>query len=417
MQIKVDCELLALEGMKLYDLLKIAQTSEQCAQIASDVFRKKHSFKLVIIKGTFFPYPEDTLNNEYMIIIQNLEILNTFFQTFGHLVINISAEFGFLESNERIATVELISKYSSDSIIELSLDSFDKNLRSLFTKPMKRVEKLKIIGCNTDKPEFKDLKLSELFPALRQLNLPNVDPKDPSIFNEKFPNIEHFNMNLYKFGWHFPKEASQEMAKKNIANFLQKNSHLKSVFFDKCYSIDFVKIAHDHLKQIESLGINFLSETNYTYSGDKMNFPTVKTLLTIWTGYNLSNVMSFNNLEELTLVCLDPNCAEVAKRNGNLIKLNLIVDSGSQTTYFDDNDILEIGVKQSNLKDLLISMTLGHLRPRAETIMKLVQQNDKLEHIRLNFKSKTMYETLLRHFERGWIVTGDKSYTDLMREP
>lgn len=416
MQIKVDCELLALEGMKLYDLLKIAQTSQQCAQVAVDVFRKNHSFKLVIIKGTFFPYPEDTLNNEYVIIIQNLEILNTFFPTFGHLVLNITAEFGFLESNERNATVELISEYSSNSVIELSLDGFDKNLRSLFTNPLKRVEKLKIIGCNTDKPEFKDFKLSELFPALRQLHLPNIDPKDPSIFNEKFPNLEHFRMSLYKFGWHFPKKASQEIAKRNIANFLQKNSHLKSVFFDKCYSIDFVKIAHDHLKYIESFGMNFVSGIDYAYSDDKMDFPTVKTILTRWTGYNLSNIMTFNNLEELTLVCRAPNCAEIAKRNGNLIKLNLMVDSETQATYFDDNDILEIAKKQSNLKDLLISMTIGHLRPRAETIMKVVHQSDKLEHIRLNFKSKTMYETLLRHFERGWIVTGDKSYTDLMRE-
>lgn len=380
--------------MELYDLLSVAQTNKYFSNLSGDVFRRQYSSKILSISSTFRQsgHERDLLSVSHThMCTESSKLSTSILRVFGHLVQRLSIDFSFLKPVDRNEIEQVIQKFCFESLNQIEFYRFDKDVLSGFTNPLNGVQMATIQG--KFRSSAADFKLSGLFPNLRQLSLSYIDVFDPNVFDVQFTQLQHFDIEMTRlFAEQLPQDFFRNM-KSTVENILKKNPTIKSLVFNDCGSMEFVKIASDYLKNLEEIKVNFVALD--PYRGEQIHFPNVKTVNFSWNNYNMSGLMSFDKLENLSLSCLAHECIEFLRQNTNVRKLKIIGESLS------NQNILTIGGILPNLVELTIS---ENENIEANSIIQLIQNSQQLEKLAIEYFNTEAYNTLCQQINKDWTV-------------
>lgn len=360
----VECLFKILEKMDFHDLLEMAQTSHYFKILARDVFRRKLSSKTVSIVAEFTKGPRQPIReSSSLIAFENYENTELLFRNFGTEIKRIELKFRYVEPKQRSQIHQLIEKYCSRSLLSLTLNIVDKNTLEHFTVPFERVENV-TIACELT-PAKNDLRLNQIFPKLRRLNLNNINLHDSDVLNITFPHLQHVWLTI----------SILSDIYSPIVDLFTRNPQIRDLTLIYCNSFDYIKLASEHLPNLESLQLN-LEILGDDYTGPKIYFNNVKTVKMIWGEFDFTDAIGFDQLESLDLRC--NNCVRFVTQFTNLTKLQLVQEE------IEENDFLRLCGELPNLNELTIT-SLSNIDE--QTILQLVNgcKNLRKLNVRLNY--------------------------------
>lgn len=352
--LSLECVFLILENLDFGDLLNVAQINDEFSMLAADVYRRKHSH-LQIILADLFSLP-DELNNTLSAsdgeidtdaidrIIQNPSFicnktanirlreeciglrdyattLNTF-KHFGHLIKELHVIRSAPLHLEFVGY--LISKYSSDSLVEVAFSSsFDKLLERI-TKPLINVGNVTFYGTSFNF-QLSIKEFDELFPVVRRLELRNFADHNLAYFNCHMPHLEHFLL-------------EQQTASPCILDIIGKNPQIRSIGLYRVDS-ELLQNVNTLLPQLESLQLprsklqsEIIQFENVTTFDIRMNgspahlrFPRLQTFYVQYLDSLQNDYVSFLNehtfLRHLHLASVEIRDSEFQQLTANLADL------------------------------------------------------------------------------------------------
>lgn len=380
----VECMLQILENLEYRDLLAMSRTNHYFGILARDVFRRKLSSKTIEIvapftKGIQHPIYETSSS----IMLENLQLVRLSLRIFGAEIKKIQLRFYSLDPEQRREIHHLINKYCSDSLTSLILNKCDEDTLAYFAIPLEKVESITIDG--ELKSVSEGLKFNEIFPALRRLSMNDVNI-DSEVLNIEFQHLTHFTLTI----------SFLNDIYKQIEVFIKRNSQIKDLTLIYCNSFDYIKLASEHLPNLERLQMN-LGILGSEYTGSKIHFDSVKSLEMNWGEYDFTDILEFSQLESLELTCAGEEGTKFATQFNNLRKLELI------QRELEKDDVLKLS-NLSNLKELTIS-SLSEIQE--DTIWQLINRMEKLEKFKLKLSYGDHFDALNYQFGDNWTVTMD----------
>lgn len=267
----------------------MAQVNEEFLAIATTIFRHKNEHKKIAIGYHFsFPLdPNECLNvvgmkissdkieranskiskydydrgkSEDVFVIRNGDQILDTFKYFGHVMVKLVA-YGFYRNvllrAEFIGT--LITKYCSESLVDI--DIHDSEVLKHIKKPLIKIQNISL----RDNIRFDRSKvpLNELFPAVRHLNLHQLNEHSISHFDFHMPYLEHITIALYQGNKDY-----------SVPEVFVKNPKIRSVSLTQL-SYEFVQKLNTILPQIETLSLKYPGEQNV----GSVRFNNVTTLI------------------------------------------------------------------------------------------------------------------------------------------
>lgn len=394
--LSVECLLMILEKMETYDLIAVAETSEYFSCLAEDVFRRRYSLgnssKIIDISGTLKNPKHSISTTPSQIFIENAEMAISVLHHFCNHIHRLSINFFYLTLDQRNRIENVVENACFESVNEVGIFGFNIDVLLNFTKPLTNVETIKMQG-KFRSSAVVSMKLNEIFPNVRLLSLSLLDVFDPSIFDIQFPQLEHFDISLIRISVELsPQDFIQNMMT-TVRNLLMKNPTIKSLILHDCHSMHFVKMASDYLPNLEEISIDFIALDEYR--GEPMRFPSVKKLDFTMQNYGLSELMTFETIEDMKISGLADECIALIRGNPNIRKLNIFARTLS------DQEILEIGTLLPNLIEFRFA---SEMKITANPIVQMIQQNTHLERIVLNLFDIELYKALLQFVSKEWIV-------------
>lgn len=214
-----DCVFHIFEYLDLGDLLNVAQINDQFNKLAVEEFRHKYSQLRVVVKDTFkFPdkinemltgtkidtdaferiheeplyIPNRTPNitvSEYQLELDDFQSIFELFKQFGHMIKKLECQIS--SQNWRTGFIGyLISKYSSESLVDVELAYHPDSLLVHITKSLTNVQNITFKNCHYEfeTPHFR---FAELFPAVRRLNMRYLAELNLVHFDCHMPHLEH----------------------------------------------------------------------------------------------------------------------------------------------------------------------------------------------------------------------------------
>lgn len=327
-----DCVFLILEHLEFDDLLSVAQINDELSPLAADVYRRKYSHSRIEV-GNYFYYSDkryeliellnvtgikidtDTLEQilkEESLVVNaksNIEICDDHidvnhyddvlktFKHFGHVMKKlkcISTSKAPVWQQQLVGY--LISKYSSESLIDVEFEGNPDELWQHITKPLNNVENVRYIQ-NTLEPRIMIISFCDLFPTVHRLHLHGWTHYNLPNFHCHMPHLEHFSM-IQSNNGSFYREI------------LRKNPQIQSLNLDNVQS-EFVHEINILLPQLETLelsrcrvrsgSIQFENVTTLRLgdaafvSPENLHFPQLKSLIIDYNYLYFDEYQSFLN--------------------------------------------------------------------------------------------------------------------------
>lgn len=377
--IGVDCQLLILEELDIYDLIMISQTNHLFTDLASDVFRRKHSHKTIMISGTFSENSTNSVSDSQgIIMIKNLMLSVMLFKTFGPLIQTLEVYNRYINYDQRKRIHAVISEHCS-GLTSIEMDCIENELDN-FPFPLRSVQTVNINGELTSSSS--QFKIDSVFPAVRQLTLSYILHINSTIFDVKLPFLEGIKIIL----------PYTENMKNTLELLFKKNEQIQSVALQFYNSFDCLKIASKYLPNLEELQFNFNYQLNQ-HREDEVHFRKVKKFKTSLGQANYFDLVTFDHLEEIDLNCGSSDCIRFTDRNSNVSRVNIVAVS------MKDDDFLTIGRKLNELTDFSLK-NFWDITPDA--IITLVQESEHLRKLKLTMPGKNLFDVLKNKFTSGW---------------
>lgn len=313
-------------------LIAMSQVSDYYKELTMNIFQRKHAHKIIKISvesslDVAQPNPFYKINDNLRepITIESNTLALMMLRSFGPLIQKLHLALRFTEMKQRKVIHEQVSKYCSNSLLEIQLHGIGENELEEFPTPLKKVESVTVSRVlNTDDGQFTIL---NVFPSVRRLRLEHITEFDGFMLQVTLPKLEEVHViNPFSSGF----EIAMEM-------FLRKNPQIRSFIPLYSNSLDCVRIASKYLKNLEELYIRF-GRQRYSSNGN-IHFENVKKLTAVvdQQAENNVNIVTFDHLEELDLTCHSSECVHFVGRNPNLKKIKINVHSTN------DDQILNIG--------------------------------------------------------------------------
>lgn len=385
-----DCQFAILEKLDVQSLMMVAQINSYYKDLASDVFKRKHSHKTINIPGSFVVDSTNSIDDRGdKITIKNFEMVQMMLRTFGPLIHSIELNLRFIESDQRKVIHHQISEFCSESLLSIVLNDLKENQLEEFTAPLKKVEDVTVTK------EFLvsdgEFKVTNVFPAVRRLNLKHVNEIDHFIVDVTIPTLEEVEVT-------FP--FANEL-RSSLQTLFKKNPQIRKVKLGFWNSMYYLEFTNKFLPNLEDLLINFNNQDHIPDS--EIRFENVKILTTSTNGQktNYFKVIKFNNLKELDLTCHADECLDFTEENKDVTKLKISAQA------INDKQVLKIGNVLEQLTEFYIKNEIGI---KADTIIELIHERTQLKKLHLHLPGEALYETLKLHLPRQWEITQEGGY-------
>lgn len=306
---------------------------------------------------------------------------------------NIPPTFIYPNDNDPSKINKFVNRYCSETLRQLSVDAFDENLFTGMTKPFEKVEILSVGG------EFKTLSSStlpfvELFPAIRDLHLQNIQIVDHHCIDQKFRHLKSLYVQLCyenETNWFCSKE-------KHIENLLRKNPQIQTLSLTYC-TPRFLDIVNSILPHVTDLTlINYNAKHKEIEEQPDVVFKYV-THFTLFTGLGeVPLSVFFENLKELHIEAgPTTDWFILAERNRNVEKLFMIGG------YVDNEQFTRIVGTDSQLVEttLYISENVWD-----ESIINFMKESKRLRKVTFVSKDTNLFDKdYWIELENEWKIT------------
>lgn len=399
LNISIDCQLLIIEKLDFCNLLELSQVNNHFSSIASDIFYRRYGSKLCSISYGYGKTEDNSVEvTESQFTIKNHKMAISYIEKFGYLIENIQIDYTFIGYDEQNELQNVINKHCA-FLNSMELIGCNEYVFRTFQQPLSSVTSLTITRKLT---AYKSpLKLNETFPNLQSLYLDDVriSHTDPRVLDIKFTKLKHVSTTSLR----------GPFLNLAIIYLMNQNSQIRSFTTIDCFSFEYLRVINKHLPNLEVLNIVWDKVQN-DFIGEKIHFSHVKSLSMRKLSFDVSEIMSFEQLKQLDIQCLNHNCVNFVVKNRNLTKLSI------DQTDLDDEKMMETIDALTNLEELSIKSSL-QLQP--ETIINLVNLccNRQLKVLHLDQsveeevfqKIQFSLEDTMQQFDGEWNVSQNQS--------
>lgn len=270
------------------DFLNLVQINSTLSDIATNVFRYKYRLhQLKITAGNTFLAArilQQFEDGQHQLAISNIPLAMNVLKSFGSIFQSVKFSYEWLTKNIYVNQMtQYIGEYCSKSVKQFDLD-MRHDLLEKITAPFEAVKELTI---RSRVSSFNNsIRLNDLFPQLRRLNLVSVDASNYSFLNDEFPNLVHFS---------FRSCGSDDIPNnKNIRELILRNPTIRSIE-PQVRDTTLLQFINQQLPNLENLTI-------FNLAFDAIQFDSVKNL-EIATG-NIDSIakLSVPRIESLKMV-------------------------------------------------------------------------------------------------------------------
>lgn len=376
-----DCLILILERLDAHHLLTAAQISDQFSSAAASAFHFKYSsrFEVVIrykdigIVDHF--YNSDAKEKIYvdfeydqLVLPDNGDYVVKVFQLFGHVIKKLGLELYYADETKELIIGKLISKYISDSLIDISFKSHADRILTHITNPLVNVEtvKFKLVALDS----VPNSPMNRLFPSLRSLELNSI---------KKTKNIGYFYCHMPHLEQVLFEQAHKDIPLENV---IKNNPQIKSVNLRNTYP-EFVQMLSVHLPQLETLKLYLFQHQQLRVD---ICFENVTTF-DIDLGIDSPKYLHFPKLQNLQLVffsTLFTECCEFLNEHNRLKRLHLTHRSMSNIEFQHITanlmDLTEVTLQTDRAQTLSSDDIVQFLRTHKKVIqLNIIQLDDVCE--------------------------------------
>lgn len=279
--------LLILERLYFAELINVAEIGGKYATHAVTVFRYKHSNIEIRLYDNFrlSSNTNDLLNVAEMdidadevervnrrfptsfygpmnFLFADCDSLLKMFKHFGHLIkkLKFTVQKGAVWDLQREMIGKLITKYSRESLKEITFENNVEDMLQHIKKPLINVEHVKVVwGFTSDNHEI--LGPNQLFPNLRRLTLNFLSNIHFAYFDQHMPHVEAVAMiRTFKY-----------VDSSRFANLIEKNPQIKSIEL-RDPDTEFIRAVHNNLLKLETLKL-----FDFRWNYEEIRFENVTT--------------------------------------------------------------------------------------------------------------------------------------------
>ena len=386
---------LILDHLEFNDLLSMAQINDKYSSLAADAYRYTFS-RIPIYIENGFRFPDDpkvllnmagmkmdakTLKQINMLrghgstklsIVSKTEIyirdgnqILDLFKHFGHFIKSIKSRMYKKEQPLEAELIgKLISKFSSETLLDIEFIFDAEKMLGYITKPLISVETMTF---RNNDVSLKNQTISEVLPALRRLNLHALSDDGLAYFDHHMPHLEHVTME--ELGITLNKAAP-------LPGVIVKNPQIKSIDLQN-FKHEFLKKVNTQMPQLETLrishyvsdeSIRFENVTTFIDAGAYFStsitnfyFPRIHTFRLVCCALSIFNMGPYfaffdkhKHLKHLHLDNLngmdDTKFQQLTKNLDDIVELTL--DHKFPNYALSDNVILEFLASHDNVKQL-----------------------------------------------------------------
>lgn len=403
--VDVKSQLEILEELDLYSLTVTTKSNKKLSPLADVIFKRKFASKAI---GIFGPLAVDPRYSVHMLdnLITNysIEVFSLILSTFGHLIRKVVIGYNGITLEQRKDIHNLINEYCSTSLTAIELIEWDENVLESFTTALPKVEQLTLSGNLKTKSsgifsifDDKSMELNEIFPGVRQLTLDSLYVTDSSILNIQFPRLEHVKVELLAPPFNRPFFDYFTKTKPAIRKLFEKNPQIRYLSVNNCNSLDYLRIISDNLPSLEGLEVNF-RRLEEKYAGEPIHFESLKKLNMKIGNVDMSQFISFKNIDKIRLECIESECNSFPFRSVSSLKRLFIVGYS-----FDKEKILELGEKAPFLENLFVT---SESDIDASAMIRFVVGSKRLEKLTLvNPIVGSLFDSIVQHLNGQWTVS------------
>lgn len=389
-----DAQYLCFVDCGLDDLLSLAETNQHFLRLAQDIFAREHSTKAITFDIKVFNQETAINESRTVICIESYSKILQFLKHFGHLISNLKIKFTQnLNQNE---LQESLITYCVNSLRQLHIViggkmEADLHFFAEITEPFVKVEEFSISG-GANELGSKTLSFSELFPAVKRLNLAQLALCDGDSIDAHFPLLEHLSCATDMNGIVF-------FTQNDIERCLAKNAQIRSLELQlSIASFDALERISQFRTEIESLALIGYRD----YLGNEITFKNVTKFIVKGTAAD-SFIPTNVNLPRLTefhcqFTKWDVDSVFITFMNQNPSIEKLVITNALATA-----DIAALTGVQLNVHE--ISITVRNVED--EEIINFVKRKLNIATIRINREdelNENVAETLRDELERDWII-------------
>lgn len=335
-----DCIFLIFEKVKFDDLLNVAQIDKQFSTLAADVFRCKYSHLKIVYKRHVNDPPTEEWP-DYIKILNHDTLLNTF-KYFGHFIKKFNAGvFEYHVSVDWESIGQMISNYSSESLVEIEIEKNVDTFLPHITKPLTNVQSVSFflsdgqLGVQTNRPD-------KLFPALRRITMHFMNDVYLEYFGCHMPHLE------YVF-------ISQERDMNPSTDLFRYNPQIRAI---ELLGIkpEFISAVSHILPHLETLRLGEIPQTN-----ESIHFANVTTFSI--DSFGLGSSLHFPRLQTLHMnhySIFFENSLNFFNEHKHLIHLSIIhfdfKDSDFNGLTANLRDLVELTVQHSKYKPAMLPL-------------------------------------------------------------
>lgn len=375
------CDSGILEGLDLPNLAIKAATSEHCSNVAAGIFGRKFATKLI------------RFGNEQP-AISDLETASNILRYFGHLIRKISLQFtynsGTCTNDATVQNRKLLSdinKYCRNSLVdfEIRYSDCDPSIFSEIKGPFDKAENVSIhlfhMTAYTDK-----LKLNEIFPRVRHLELDFDKISDPNFVDGEFRYMDEIAV---------ASGILDESFDEHFKGFLKKNPQIRYVSVVS----PIYRTFHHLFKQLKNLQeLHIQQSIREDRIQDKIFFPNIKRLDIRLAPEEcvLPKRITFGRaLEEITLQCqyidIGTEYFSFLDRYKKIKKLSAGID-------LNNKNLLALIGKYPLLSEATFTLRYDVL---SDTIIKFVKKSNRLNLLHFYHSSNENREDFKKKLEAG----------------
>lgn len=234
--------------MDLVELMVMAKTSTYYENMASNVFKRKYSSKIFMIGNEFsegFMIPPF----DKTVVEIDIKLAEQILKTFGHMIQKVMINWLKIgDENQSRKINEYIRQYCSKSLIEFYFFGFTENPFKDISNSFEKVEFVSLVGFDDNPVAIGNdtVKITDIFPALKRLQMSISNLENQECVNIVYPNLKELQLDLQR--------NSFEVA--TVEEILTKNPHIQSLRIQPT-TLSMLKKVNDILPNLEKISFNF----------------------------------------------------------------------------------------------------------------------------------------------------------------
>lgn len=401
MDLNVDCHLMILEQLEMFELLTLIESNRNFVHVVRHILRRKFITKTVIfLHPNIINNPKYTRINveesRHSIQIRHFAFLSITLQYFGDLISSLTVlqDSKFTEEDAQ-HLYRSINLHCAGTLRKLHISS-ENDIFIHFGRSFEMVKFLSLNG-RFSHLNNSNFTFSTLFPCVREMIL-NIEFSDDDWLDQKFPYLEYVKIALAN-----NENINRVLSVAALERLIQSNLHIQSLSL-RFVTPQILRMITEKLPQLEYLALIDYHETNAGDENIHNNFEHLKKIIVRNSEPTVPSRTRFGNLEEYQTNGYSMEWIQLIQRQNSLKKIRI-------DRWLHDFEVFKLANAASQLTE--IQFVCGDFIEVAY-LVRMIENHQNLKKIRLNTQRLTSWNDKFNHLQElltnEWIIRNDIPY-------